>query len=482
MMKTFSVLLALCACVSLGRRHSRRRHLTPTGDEESEALHHGAFVVFANRTIYLVDPDSAVAFDRIEVDVEKWGDPAASGISDEQMGVIPAQYEDKPGELWTYEFHDHFEIMTKLPLGERPVHTYWVDYLHEWWVHPDGDGHFDILSPDDIEKLDFENLKAYAANPSHGKLVWDEEWAPIGFATTTEDPGIHELDLQKREYIKFHNLSQPIDDSGVGCEGTHAIAHYANNEVILIECSRPSDARSIWEFDFERRQPIQRFNFSGPIYPVPQYENSPWGYHSSLALVGDKNNDRVHILRKDNASADTEVISIEVPGGPGKTSFINTVDDPDAPADWLAFVALESNRSDSGVAVLDLGRILEGDLTYDVIKVGPGNKYRPIERGGDRWIATPVADEETGSYSGLAIIDALTREFRIVPNINDTSRLIWMADWSHYAEENEIHELHEYIEELEHRIEQLERTVGSIGNTPSGGERRSLRKLKSRRA
>ncbi|CEM11186.1 unnamed protein product [Vitrella brassicaformis CCMP3155] len=217
---------------------------------------------------------------------------------------------------------------------------------------------------------------------------------------------------------------------------------------------RPSDAPSVWEIDVASRRPLRRHaGISGRIYPIPETENDAEGHARDLLLISDTKTDRVHIFNKKNLTDETKVITLDVPGGPGKMSFFNTVDDASSAAHWLAFIALGSDEADSGVAVVDIGEVLAGNLTYSLINVGPGRMYRSIERGGP-WVLTPVA-EGGGSYTGVAVIDARTGDFRNLSNVTDAQSLLWMPHWTEH---------------------ELTDKVGVIGNTPDdAGERRKLR-------
>ncbi|CEM20370.1 unnamed protein product [Vitrella brassicaformis CCMP3155] len=397
---------------------------------------HGHFWVWGNKTLVVVDPVSARVVNRLALDAELWSDPVyADGYP-----VITERNEEGDSELYVFNT-DPVSIHSRMLVGERPYHIYYVPFRREVWSHSDYEGQFDVLSLQDLTELHYPGVKAYNETPSHGKFLFDSEWGSMAFATTSLDPGIHEMDLENKDYVRFINMSDPIDESGVGCLGTHDLAVFKDANVLVVECTKPADERAIWEVDAETLEPLFRHApMNGATYAVPDA--------GDLVFVGDRRENKTHILRKTSRDAETEVFSVTLPE-PWKVAFYNTHPDPQNVSHWLAFVGLERE----GIAVLDMTALIDGEESpYEILELGPGNQYRAVERGGP-WIATTLADDEFNTF-GLAIIDAETLEVREVEGIPEMAeRVLWVPDEK--GAHQEIQELKDRIEELEKMIEQL---------------------------
>jgi len=135
-------------------------------------------------------------------------------------------------------------------------------------MHSDGNGKFYVINLEDLSKSSHDDIEAKVNIPSHGKLQWDEspKLANRGFATSTGELFLFEIDLKNKEQTAAYNFTSFVGDS---CRGLHAIAYSDLNEHVYAECSGSGGAI---EFDVSKNDIkfIHQFDeANGALYETP---------------------------------------------------------------------------------------------------------------------------------------------------------------------------------------------------------------------
>jgi hypothetical protein len=161
------------------------------------------------------------------------------------------------------------EVEAVVEVGPRVVHAYGVHNREEFWTHSDGDGHFYVIDLSDISSHE-SKVKAHQVLPFHGKLLWDEDGTlgDRGFATSTGEPYLFEVDLAKATLTKSYDYSTFVIDGT--CGGLHAIAYSAKNKHIYAECTEGGGGTV--EFDVGNAGiefVAQHVDATGALYEVP---------------------------------------------------------------------------------------------------------------------------------------------------------------------------------------------------------------------
>lgn len=327
-------------------------------------------------------------------------------------------------------------IITTVPVGEGPVHSYALPSRDEFWVHADDSGWFDVISLTNISELRAGGpVVAHVDVPGHGKLLVDASMPgyPLrGFASNVAEPAVYDLvlpagfgnatidDTDGRVY----NFSAYSDDptSEFHCPGTHGLAYSKLNDHVYATCS---DVGLI-EIDIVGEAPVMlhRNATGGQAFTTPD---------EHYVVVVDKTGDSVHVVvpGEPGAASSMDLPSVDAMGGnPDKVAFFELPD-----GSWRMFVSLTDNfhslvdetaEGDSGVGWVDLDAVYDNpDEAQNLTKVpgagavtrnGPFT-HRAITTSGSR-----VATITHHPITGVALIDGVTGELEGVVPTNQVSR------------------------------------------------------------
>lgn len=326
--------------------------------------------------IAVIEPEGAEAVAEISGDFSDvdWGDPLPSPdnrrlfINDgtaAQVVVVDTEAQ---------------EVETRLDVGPGPTHMYHPRET-EIWTHADGDGTFYLVDVEDLQVVDA--VTAAQGDSGHGKLASHEGLGDTGYATNTEDPGIHVVDLDGREVTDF---IETHDDGG-----THAIRYNPVSGHVYVEGS--SDARTA-VVDTEDGTVVDHYDITGHIYNTPDDAYVTWVNEEA----------GVHVL---DAEQGEFVAEIPVEGAPDKIYFH---DDGDT------IYGFTANTRNDQAAVIDFGQLdVVGEVEVGDILRPEGAQF--LHRGGltaDGWFVTPASGDGV-----VSIVDAAARELHAMVDVGE---------------------------------------------------------------
>lgn len=335
------------------------------GDDETPTAN--VIYAFAPDRIAVIEPESAEVVTELDADFQEadWGD-ILSSPDNRRLFANHAN----AAQVLVIDTEAH-EIETRLDVGPDPTHMY-HPRESEIWTHADEDGSFYIIDIDDLQVTD--KVTAAQEDAGHGKLAYHEELGDIGYATNTNDPGVHIVDLEAKEVTGF---IETHDDGG-----THAKRYNPVSGHVYVEGTRDSRTAVV---DPEENTTIDHFDIVGHIYNTPNDEYVVW--------VNEEQG--VHVLDPEQGDF---VAEIPVEGGPDKI-FFHEEDD--------TVYGFTANTQNSKAAVIDF------DQLEVVTEVEAGDILRPegaefLHRGGltaDGWFVTPASGGGV-----VSIIDAAAHE------------------------------------------------------------------------
>lgn len=300
--------------------------------------------------------------------------------------------------------------------GHRYVHGYVIPEYQEFWAHADDTAEFDVLHyGKSLTELEHEAITAMVGDPGHGKLLWDPDTLPIGYASNTREGFLYQLDLEEPVMKQHWNIS------GMGhttCGGTHGLAYSSTNKHVYATCSQAG----LLEFDPE----------AGAVVAMhaPMTGGQVYSSHDGKYLVDiDKYNSQIHLLTPGatGGASDTIFAPVKIPDGvsesPDKPAFLSYKyrgkDGNLHVMDRIFSGLTKPNTMDgvgSGFAVIDTCEVeAEPERAHTLSIVPAGNivssgtyTYRTIKRGG-LWVAVPTdyAPPEAGLSDGSAAVSLM---------------------------------------------------------------------------
>ena len=449
------------------------------GDEQYGNLAGQFWVWTQSGGVSIIDPSSAIIQKTIPTELSTpvtWGDAVFMRDSAELRKY--AFVGDSGNNLmWVYDTETQ-TLITKVKTGSKPVHTYSIPALDEVWSHLDGDSSFDVFHMNQVRYRSTSAVaKDSAVVPGHGKLLVNPNLERSAFSTNVMAGIVTRIDTLLRRKVSTLTISNSsMTTYTKPCNGTHGIAFSDVDNSLYVECTNPKTCKSpydsalctgsLWKIDTESflgdtendlelgmnpllpvrsrlyspllsdKLGILNFGIQGQSYATPEEQ---------FILSTNKNLNVLSII-KPVAGGSPVILEVEVSYNPGsvvfwpKDSSITFGVDPN-PGNYWAVVALESKDDNSGLAFLDMDIVVKGfasglsvldKSTVEYVKLGPGNKYRPMKRGND-FIATPVYDITAEGYTKLAIVHARTRAVTTIP-LSKTSKILWVpsfqASWS----------------------------------------------------
>jgi len=353
------------------------------GDEQFGDQKGGNFWVFNSNGVSIVDPDKCKVVKTITSDSDgnllpgRWYDGIFmrhnSGEENKDyvainsaVTVSDSHGEDTgSGEVLFFDAEKE-EVVSRVVVGPRPVHSYGVYTQNQYWAHADGDGFFYVIHLDDIEQHSGNPVKAKIDEANHGKLLWDEsdELQGVGYATSTGEPHLFIIDLEKEEQIGTVDFS-----SEEGCRGGHAIGYASANQHVYLECTGPGGTL---EFDVSSpREPVlikHHEDITGSIY------ESPDGSH---VAISDKGGNKLHLLEPQGTGIISSVAyTVEIEGHPSSPVWYpkSDISDLKGTLDYNICLPLTINTNKNHYSD-------DGKLVCDYYGCGPAQNTQDVGSG-----------------------------------------------------------------------------------------------------
>jgi hypothetical protein len=229
-------------------------------------------------------------------------------------------------------------------------------------MHSDGNGLFYVIHLDDVSTTSHDNIQAKVELASHGKLIWDENPAELGnrgFATSTGEPVLFEIDLSTKELTSAYNYSSFVEL----CFGLHAIAYSGVNNHVYAECT---GGGGIIELDVSNNDIVfvhQHMDATGALYETPQ---------GDMVVASNKGANVVHVFLP-GPSGDRSSIEYDIPmpGNPSTVSFYTR------PSDGSTILCApltenlnQNQRREDGTIACDSFNGCTGAVTADDVQYG----------------------------------------------------------------------------------------------------------------
>lgn len=466
MMRTALSLLALAAIAMGGSRVARA---VQHGDERHAQARGGYFFAFTDGnctadwaagttscgdgprpTIDVVDPNSMQVVASVPVDEEYgpvvWSDAVYMEACDEDgyKGYVLAN--ERGGRIVVLDAAKAIAgdgagaVITTLPMGSRPVHGYAIPHIDgegnvgEFWSHSDGDGHFDIVKVGNWDDLHVPKVTAHVEDPGHGKLLWDSDLWPYGYASNTKENYLYEIDLRNYNMTRHLQFTTHEENPEAHCKGTHGLAYSKINKHIYATCSGNTTEGG--------ENGLVEVNVEGDeLVLVKKHKNARGGqvYESSdgMWIVGiDKDNDEVVFVQANAPGEESSVAHVvaasedhcaldDQEGCGGKPDKVAFYDMPDGSVNFFfSFTSPKDKKGNDGVGYIN-SKDLGTETTLKHVAGGSGDgKYRSIYPGGDH-VATIMAYP----HDGLMIINAETGDLEGTVKTNaGSSRVIYVPD------------------------------------------------------
>lgn len=343
---------------------------TPTSDgtettteQQNDSPTENVIYAFAPGQITVIDPQNAEVVAEITegVDDVDWGDAIPS--PDNRRLFV----NDGTNARVIIIDTEQQQIETRIDVGPDPTHMY-HPRENELWTHSDEEGAFYIIDMNELTVTD--KVVAAQENTAHGKLAYHEQLGTTGYATNTNDQGIHVIDLEAKETTDF------IETHDEG--GTHAKRYNPVSNRLYIEGTR--DVRTA-VVNPDNGSVETHYDVVGHIYNTPGDEYVVW--------VNEEQG--VNVLDPEQGKF---VAEIPVEGAPDKVFFTEK--------DGTVF-GFTANTQNSKAAVVDF------DKLEVVKKIEVGDILRPedarfLHRGGltaDGWFVTPASGDGV-----VSIVDA----------------------------------------------------------------------------
>jgi len=325
------------------------------GDEIYQDVPGGKFWAFYTGGIAVIDPETCSIETKIERDHNgenlpyAWNDGVYMQDANNSKGYVligsrvdeTNAFGDVVSHMYAVSTGDR-RVVTKAEVGSRVVHSYGVYPKNEFWMHSDGNGLFYVINLDDLETVAHNDIEAKVEKAAHGKLLWDEspKLGKRGFATSTGETFLFEIDLEKKEQVLAYDFSPFTGDK---CKGLHAIAYSEVNEHVYAECSGSGGAI---EFDVS----------GGSIQFVHQFEDANGALYETpdgrFVVASDKGGNALHVfVPKGNGNKSSVEYTVPMKGNPSTVSFYtNDKDETIACSPMTENLNRNQRRMDGSVA------------------------------------------------------------------------------------------------------------------------------------
>merc|ERR1739848_635421 len=304
----------------------------------------------------------------------------------------------------------------------------------EFWSHSDGDGHFDVVKLGFWDDIHVPEITAHVETPGHGKLLWDSDLWPYGYASNTAEPYLIEIDLRnynKTRHIKFTTHEEDPDSH---CMGTHGLAYSKYNKHIYATCSGNDTVGG--------ENGLVEVNPEGDeMVLVKKHTNARGGQvYESLdgkwIVAIDKANDEIVFLEARGTGEESSVEYVvaaskdhcaldDQEGCGGKPDKVAFYDMPDGSVNFFFRSHEPQNKNGTdGVGFINSKNLGTQDTLTNIPGGSGGSKYRSIYSGGDH-VATIMAHP----YDGIMLIDGANGKLAGTVETNTGStRVIYVPD------------------------------------------------------
>lgn len=383
---TVGTIASFAGCAGQSEDDSDQTPTENTPSNENDSSSENVIYAFSPGQITLIDPQNAEVIGEITdgVDDAGWGD-ALSSPDNRQLFV-----NDGTNAQVAVIDTEQQQIETRLDVGPGATHMYQPSE-NELWTHSDEEGSFYIIDMTELAVTD--KVVAAQEDTAHGKLAYHEQLGTTGYATNTNDPGIHVVDLETKETTDF------IETHDEG--GTHAKRYNPVSGHLYIEGTMDSRTAVV---DAEENTVVDHLDVIGHIYNTPNDEYVVWVDEEQGVNVLDPEQNEF-------------VADIPVEGGPDKM-FFHEED---------TVYGFTANTQNSTAAVVDFDQL----EIVDTVEVG--DIHRPedaqrLHRGGlaaNDWFVTPASGDNV-----VSIVDAPARELHAKVDVTeDTDTVAYVGSF-----------------------------------------------------
>eukprot|EP01023_Acetabularia_acetabulum_P005649 TRINITY_DN12314_c0_g1_i5.p2 TRINITY_DN12314_c0_g1~~TRINITY_DN12314_c0_g1_i5.p2 ORF type:complete len:515 (-),score=126.84 TRINITY_DN12314_c0_g1_i5:296-1840(-) len=337
------------------------------GDEQFGDTSPGLFYVFADKVIHVIDPVTLTIVQNITQDHKESPLENLSGESvqwydgvymedalDDVRYVFINEGDVYEADNYTHSYvtvvdAENHKIVARVEVGPRPVHSYAVYEMNEYWTHPDSEGQFDVIKLGNFSSLHADGVEALVEDANHGKLLVDPDLFPLAYATNTGEQYVYKINIDTNEKVANFSYTGFLADPSQ-CRGTHAIAYSSINKHIYIECS---GGGGILEWDTQSDTLVHQWvNETGALYETPD---------ENFIIAAHKSDSKVFIFEpQGNGLISSKAFEVNVPGNPGSPLFFPKNKTPSGLNDYLAFFPLTRNTNIFNLLAAD---VLGKDLT-----------------------------------------------------------------------------------------------------------------------
>jgi len=265
-----------------------------TGQDVSDG---NVIYAFAPDRVAVIDPEAGEVLAEITSGITNvsWGDPIA--VPEQNRLFVNAV---NNAQVIVFDT-DEQAIEDRVEIGPDPVHMY-NPVEGELWSHADAEGAFYVVDAADLSVTD--RVVAALEDTAHGKLTFHEELGDKAYATNTNDPGLHVVDLAGKETTGFVETCA-ADDGEDG--STHAATYNPVSDRTYAECLPPQSGSAA--VDVSDDTVAEQFDVAGTMVNTPDDRFVVWV---------DKTNDKLEVL---DAEAGEFAATIPVEGGPDGIEF-----------------------------------------------------------------------------------------------------------------------------------------------------------------
>lgn len=335
------------------------------------------------------------------------------------------------------------QLVSSIVIGPltRPVHSYAIPPLSQFWSHADGSGTFEVINiEENLSGLAHAQVTAHVDDPGHGKLLWDPDLLPLAYASNTAEGFVYEINLSATPPAITQTLNTTWN--GMTCSGTHGMAYSSVNHHVYATCSGPAGTFGLAEIDPTAWTVVQIITgFNGG----QAYESADGEYVVDI----DKGNSLIHVVSPGaNGVASTRAFpSVPCSGNPDKVAFFQYSDSTGNIQDRIFFSLTSPQSQDGtggGVAWIDTAE-LEADafggatcnhVEAGNVKRGGFSTHRSILRAGRHIVVPtdypPTYQNASSPWMGQAAVSLVNASFPshvMYAYVNDgPSRVAWAPD------------------------------------------------------
>jgi len=79
---------------------------------------------------------------------------------------------------------DKHEIVARVEVGPRPVHSFGIFELNEYWTHSDTEGALDVIKLGNYSTMHAYRVESLVEEADHGGLLVDPDLFPLVYVTS----------------------------------------------------------------------------------------------------------------------------------------------------------------------------------------------------------------------------------------------------------------------------------------------------------